>query len=200
MCGVQHDQCENALEYLLNESSETVPYGLAYLSELVENRPRDKVFHCVSLHADPKTGRVWSYIEYFGFYRWIVLLGEKYTGPFRSELYSINPIDGTSIGIRVPGLITAEELSLVVNGDGRDLENYSVAANFAMSIIMDRGQRRTLANAVKEGFHFAAKSLGIKEGEMILPEHAAAFSAHMMEKITPYIEHMVRSSPGNERS
>ncbi|WP_143133475.1 hypothetical protein [Pseudoduganella namucuonensis] len=100
----------------------------------------------------------------------------------------------------MPGTITAEELSLVLNGDGCDLENYSAAANFAMSIIMDRGQRRALENTVKEGFHHAAKSLGIKEREMILPEHAAAFSAHMMEKITPYIEHMVRSSPRNEQS
>ena len=98
-CGVPHLQCEKALEYLLDLEIETFPFGFAYLSDLVENRPKDKIFHCVSLHGDPKKKRLWSYIEYFGIFRLVVLLSDAYGGPYKSEVYAINPISGERIGL-----------------------------------------------------------------------------------------------------
>lgn len=85
-CGVSHAQCEKALEYLLNPKAEAIPFGLAYLSDLVDGRPKDRIFHCVSLHGDPKKMRLWSYIEYFGIFRIVVLLSERYAGPCINEI------------------------------------------------------------------------------------------------------------------
>jgi len=198
-CGVAHDQCEKALEYLLNDSVQTIPFGFAYLSDLVENRPKNEIFHCVSLHGDPKKKRLWSYIEYFGLFRVVVLLGERYSGPFKNELYSINPIDGGCVGVRVAGSIGDEEFSALMHGEGFDQEKHRAAADYALPIIMDRGRTRTLERTVKEGFHYAAKNLGIKEGEIIPKDKAEEFTAYMMEKIYPYVEHLVRSSHRNEQ-
>jgi hypothetical protein len=158
----------------------------------VENRPKDKVFHCVSLHGDPKKRRLWSYIEYFGLFRVVVLLSENYSGPFKNELYSISPIDGSSAGVRMIGKISEEEFSSLTDGKGFDQEKHRAAADYALPIILERGRSRTLERTVREGFDYAAKNLGIKEDEIIPKDRAAEFTSYMMEKISPYIEHLVR--------
>lgn len=192
-CGIAHDQCKKASEYLLNENLATIPFGFSYITDFVINRPNKNVFHCVSLRADPKTGRVWSYIEYFGLLRVIVLLGENYDGPFKNECYSLNPIDGSSACVRVKEP-NEKEFSEVISGGGFDHEKHKAAADYALPLILERARKRTLEHFVKQGFEHAGKKLGIKEGEYFPQEKAAEFTALMMEKLSPYIEHLVRDS------
>lgn len=198
-CGVPHVQCEKAIEYLLDSAAENCPFGFAYLSDLVENRPRDRIFHCVSLHGDPKKKRLWSYIEYFGIFRLVVLLSDAYDGLYRNEIYAINPVDGERVALRVTSEISEEEFLSMMNGEGFDQEKHKAAADYALPIILARGRSRALERTLKEGFDYAAKSLGIKEGEIIPKEKAAEFTSHLMEKISPYIEHLVRNGHRNDR-
>lgn len=192
-CGVAHSQCDRAIQYLLDESVKDIPFGFSYLSDFIPNRPKENVFHCVSLHGDPKTQKLWSYIEYFGIFRVVVLLSDSYSGEFKNEMYSVDPIDGSSVGVKVKADVSAEELALIWSGGGYSHESYKAAADYALPIILKRGSSRTLDRTIKEGFDHAAKQLGIKEGEIIPKEKAAEFTAFMMEKISPYIEHLVRS-------
>lgn len=193
-CGVANSACNKALQYLLDEKLENIPFGLAYLSDLIQSRPKDKIFHCVSLHGDPGTKLLWSYIEYFGIFRVVVLLSDSYSGQIKNEVYSIDPIDGSSVGVKVKSDVTPEEFSRILSGNGVNHENYRAAADYALPIILQRAQSRNLDRAVRDGFDHAAKSLGIKEGEEIPKEKAAEFTALMMEKISPYIAHLVQSS------
>ncbi|MET3618959.1 HNH endonuclease [Burkholderia ambifaria] len=199
-CGVPHDQCEKALEYLLNPDAEAIPFGFAYLSDLVEDRPKDRIFHCVSLHGDPKKKRLWSYIEYFGIFRIVALLSERYAGPFRNEIYTLDPVDGERVAVKVNPQISEEEFSALMNGEGFDQEKHKAAADYALPIIMNRSTSRSLERSVKEGFHHAAKQLGIKENEIIPTEKAAEFTEFMMEKISPFLEHVLRNDRRNGRS
>jgi HNH endonuclease len=192
-CGVGYKECDKALQYLSNEELETSPFGFSYLSDLVQNRPKDKVFHCVALHGDPKSKKLWSYIEYFGIFRVVVLLSDSYSGECKNEIYSVDPIDGSSVGVRVKTEINAEEFSLILSGDGLNQENFKAAADYAVPIILERGHSRTLDRIVREGCDHAAKQLGIKENEIMPKEKAAEFSAFLMEKLSPYIENLVRS-------
>lgn len=191
-CGVPHAQCEKALEYLLNPEAEFIPFGFAYLSDLVEDRPKDRIFHCVSLHGDPKKKRLWSYIEYFGLFRIVVLLSERYVGLYRNEIYTIDPVDGERVAVKVNSQISEEEFSSLMNGEGFDQEKHKAAADYALPIILNRSTSRSLERSVKEGFDHAAKQLGIKENEIIPKEKAAEFTGFMMEKISPFLEHLVR--------
>ena len=191
-CGVPHAQCEKALEYLLHPEAKTIPFGFAYLSDLVEGRPKDRIFHCVSLHGDLNRKRLWSYIEYFGLFRIVVLLSERYIGPDRSEIYTINPVDGERVAVKVNSQVSEEEFSSLMKGDGFDHERHKEAADYALPIILDRSVSRSLERSVKEGFDHAAKKLGIKENEIIPKERAAEFTGFMMEKISPFLEHLVR--------
>lgn len=191
-CGVTHEQCEKASSYLLDESSSEFPFGYSYISDLVINRPEKKIFHCVSLHADPETRRIYSYIEYFGLFRIVVLLGEKYGGPYKNVCHAINPVDGTSLGLCVKEIET-EELQEVLAGNGFDHAKHKLAAEYAFPIILERSRERTLESFMRQGFEHAGKQLGLKEGEIIPPEKAAQFTALMMQKINPYLEHLVRN-------
>ncbi|VTP14815.1 hypothetical protein PUATCC27989T_02683 [Phytobacter ursingii] len=191
-CGIAHNQCDKAVQYLLDKKPEYIPYRFAYLTDFVQDRPKEKVFHCVSLHGDPKSQLLWSYIEYFGFFRIIVLLSEKYTGNILNEIYSIDPIDGSSAGIKIRPNIDPKEIDLILSGNGINHENHLAAANYALSIIMERSRERTLEKAISEGFEYACKELGIKKGEIIPKEAAVEFSHLMMQKITPYIEYLCR--------
>ena len=198
VCGVENNQCDKALQYLLDEDLETIPFGVAYLSDLIQGRPKDKVFHCVSLHGDPKTKLLWSYIEYFGFFRVVVLLSESYSGEIINEIYSINPIDGSQVGVKVNSGVSPQELLLILTGNGFNHEIHKAAMDYALAIIMERDRNRSLEKAVKKGFEHAAKQLGINEGEIIPKEVAAEFTALIMQKISPYIEHLVRSGRRNQ--
>ncbi|MDI9235010.1 HNH endonuclease [Limnohabitans lacus] len=193
-CGVEHSECGKVIQYLLDGNIEAIPFGFSYLSDFIQNRPKDKIFHCVSLHGDPKTKMLWSYIEYFGNFRIVVLLSDSYSGEYRNEIYSVDPIDGRSVGVRVRSDVSAEELALIWSGDGLSYENYKAAADYALPIILERGRSRTLDRTVKEGFDHAAKQLGIKKDEIIPKEKAAEFTAFMMEKLSPYIAHLVQGS------
>ncbi|MCX7250790.1 MAG: hypothetical protein NTX37_04675 [Burkholderiales bacterium] len=190
-CGVEHDQCELAKEYLTNAELKAIPFGFAYISDLVERQPMGNVFHCVSLRADPKTKQIYSCIEYFGLFRVLVFLGKNYDGPFRSECYSLNPVDGASANIRVKEVVQ-EEFFEIMAGKGFDQEKHKVAADYAFPIILDRARSRTLEHFVRQGFEHAGRSFVIKEGEDIPREKAEEFAALMMEKLSPYIENLVR--------
>ncbi|EFH6988884.1 HNH endonuclease [Escherichia coli] len=197
-CGVATNKCDKALQYLLDENMSVIPFGFAYLSDLIEIRPKDRIFHCVSLHADPNTKLLWSYIEYFGLFRVVVLLSENYSGKPKNEIYSIDPIDGSTVGVKIKSEINKEELSLILSGNGMNSEIYKEAADYALAIIMERDRSRSLAKVVKQGVEYATKKLGINEGDIIPKELAAEFTALTMHKLSPYIEHLVRS--GSKRN
>lgn len=191
-CGVSHSFCDKATQYLLDENLEDIPFGFAYQSDFVQNRPKDKVFHCVSLYGDPQVKKLWSYIEYFGIFRVAVLLSDTYTGEFKKEIYSVDPIDGNTVGVIVKENISAEEFASIWSGNGLNFDNFKAAADYALPIVLERGRDRTLDRTIREGFDHAAKTLGIKENEIIPKEKTAEFTALMMKKISPYIEHLVK--------
>lgn len=198
VCGVENNHCDKALQYLLNEDLETIPFGFAYLSDLIQGRPEDKLFHCVSLHGDPKTKLLWSYIEYFGFFRVVVLLSECYHGGIINKMYSINPLDGTQVDVKVNSEVNPQEFSLILEGGGFNHKVYEAAIHYVLTIIVERDRSRSLEKAVETGFEHASKQLGINEGEIIPKEVAAEFTALVMQKINPYIEHLVRGGRRNQ--
>jgi len=69
------------------------------------------------LHGDPKKKRLWSYIEYFGIFRLVVLLSDRYDGPYKNEVYAINPVDGERVAIKVTTQISEEEFASLMRGE-----------------------------------------------------------------------------------
>lgn len=192
-CGVSHSEFGQAIAYLLDMHSEP-PYGHAYLSDLVTNRKKQTIFHCVSLKSNVNKNRLWSYIEYFGLFRVIILINDNYTGPAIDETYALNPITGEETNVEVNSAVTDEEFFKVIDGCGFDPAIHRAAADFALPIVIERNEQRALESAVRAGFAYAAKTLGIPEGSDIPSERAEEFTTLMMEKISPYLSHLIRSN------
>ncbi|KVS07647.1 hypothetical protein WK32_10705 [Burkholderia vietnamiensis] len=85
----------------------------------------------------------------------------------------------------------------ILNGNGYSEEEYRRAADYAMPILMQKNEDRHRERVVKDAFIYAAESLGIPKGENIPMEKRREFVGFMMEKISPYINHLVmRGAPG----
>lgn len=189
--GVDHADLRPGLAYLLDHHVPP-PYGHAYLSDLVIERRDDVAFHCVSVRGEPSKKRLWAYVEYFGFARFLVLINAHYTGPNIDKTYALDPVTGQSIDVKLCTELDHADLLRVVGGNGIDPVVHRAAMDHVMPIVMRRNDDRALAAAVREGFVHAANTLGIPEGADIPREMAEEFTRLMMEKLSPYISHRVR--------
>jgi hypothetical protein len=191
-CGVKIRDFGRALDFLLNNEAEP-PYGHAYLSDLVINRDRTTMFHCVAVKSDLEKKRLWSYIEYFGMFRVLVLINDDYEGLMVDSTHAINPVTGRGVDVAVDNGISDADFCKIIDGYGHDPAVHKAAADLVMPLVIERSKKRTFEGVVSEGFAHAALSLGIAEGENIPPERAKEFTALMMEKITPYLTYLVRN-------
>lgn len=66
----------------------------------------------------------------------VVLLSDSYSGEYKNEIYSVDPTEGNSVGVRIRTDISTEELTLIWSGDGLNNDNYKAAADYALSIIL----------------------------------------------------------------
>lgn len=189
--GVDHADFGSALTYLLNPQTPP-PYGNAYVSDLVINRREDTILHCVAVRGEPSKGRLWAYIEYFGFSRFLVMINDQYSGAEIDETYALDPVTGEAVDVDLRVEMSHDELLRVVSGSGIDPVVHRAALDHALQIVMKRKDERALAAIVREGFSHAVNTLGIPEGADIPKEMAAQFTGLMMEKISIYIAHRVR--------
>ena len=190
-CGVPHKDFSRALNYLLDDQAEP-PFGHAYLSDLVIGRELLPIFHCVSVKSDRSKDRLWAYIEYYGLFRVIVLISDHYTGVDVDKTYALDPVTGQQLNVAILGDVPEDEFCRVVTGDGWDCKVHRAAADFTLPRVMRRSEQRALENAVASGFEHAARVLGIPEGADIPKDKAAEFTALLMERLSPYISHVVR--------
>lgn len=190
--GVPHKYCDAAQKYLTDYNSQ-IPYGFAFLTDLVKNRPSDRLFHCVALIGDPKKKRLLSYVEYFGLFRILVNLSSNYDGNSIKETYAIDPISTEVLHIEIDWAIGCKQAEAILNGEGYSEDGYRQAANYAIPILMKRNEDRHRHRVVRDAFQYAAETLGIRENENITMEKREQFVALIMEKIGPYIHHIIMS-------
>jgi hypothetical protein len=57
--------------------------------------------HCVSVEANPDTGLILGYAEYFGFQRAVVCLGRNYAGHRVQACYAIDPRTGEQLDLSI---------------------------------------------------------------------------------------------------
>ncbi len=98
--GIRVDSCSDALSYLGDSSGEPC-YGWYYADDLVAGRQPGVPLHCVAIRANPLTGLILGYIEYFGIYRAVVCLGSGYAGEAINSVYAIDPRTGKDLELAV---------------------------------------------------------------------------------------------------
>ena len=95
--GVDWSACEAALGYLRGQGPPC--FGYYHDTDLIQGRPVGVPLHCLSVEADPATGLILGYGEYFGFHRFVCLLGEGYCGPSIRSTHAIDPRTGAGLDL-----------------------------------------------------------------------------------------------------
>ena len=93
-------QCRDALAYL-READAQPCFGYYYVDDPVGGRPPAMPLHCVAIDANPETGLILGYVEYFGIHRAVVCLGRDHVGDRLKAVYALDPRTAETVEVAV---------------------------------------------------------------------------------------------------
>lgn len=93
--GIDPIICKDALDYLRQVEGIQGCFGYYYESDLIQQRDELPIaLHCLAIKADPKSGLILGYLEYFGCVRVVMCLSKSYRGMPLKSSYVIDPTTG----------------------------------------------------------------------------------------------------------
>lgn len=187
------ESCIEATNYLNNEDSEAC-FGYFYESDLVKNRPQDTPIHCVSVKGCDKSNQVIAYVEYFGVQRMVLCLGTNYTGEAISNTYSINPITGEELDLKVDLNLSNNEIRRAYNYEKLPTDAMEKAFHDVIPTAIEKSYEKEQNRVVDKAVHNAFKNCGAKEGEILMPENIERIISTLMEEIEPFVLHNMSQS------
>lgn len=186
--GIATDACGDALAYLRDPSAPPC-FGYYQATDLVADRPQDVPLHCVSVTANPHTGLVLGYAEYFGVQRVVVCLGRRYAGAPVTACYAIDPRTGTQLNLSVELTFGEADIDAIYDykmiPDGAIQEAFASVMPAALKKKFEAERDRVARDAIEYGF----ANSGAKPGEMLTEEHIKALQRLVAQKLTPFILH-----------
>jgi hypothetical protein len=192
--GIDAAECVNALEYLRDPQGFPC-FGYFYEHDLIRNRPSE-VFHCVVVSSDPQSRLLIGYVEYFGLYRVIVGMSDRYTGRSLKAVYAINPMTGTEItGLNVDLALTPQEIRDTYDHKKIPDGAMAEAASSVIPIGMKSHFERERDAVTKRAVEYAFARCGAKEGEMLTEEQMRKVWQLANEQLMPFIMHNLRRPP-----
>jgi hypothetical protein len=194
--GVDWAACEGALGYLRDNGAPPC-FGYYHDTDLIQGRPVGVPLHCVSVEADAATGLILGYGEYFGFHRFVCLLGKGYRGPAIMGTYAIDPRTGAELDLHVRIPFSRTDIDDIYAYRRTKLEDMKRAADAilgpAMQARMEAEQKRVVSQAVDEAF----ASCGAKPGEELTAEQKRKLALVAAQKVTPFFLHRMRGLPSD---
>ncbi len=178
------------------ETAQSPPcFGYYHDTDLIECRPAGVPLHCLSADANPATGLILGYSEYFGFHRFVCLLGQGYRGPAIQNTYAIDPRTGAELDLRVHIPFSRKDIEDIYAYRRTKLEDLKRAADAilgpAMQARMDAERKRVVSQAIDEAF----ASCGAKPGEALTPEQVQKLALVAAQKVAPFVLYQMRGLP-----
>lgn len=189
--GLSQDDCAPAVAFLRDPADVTPPLGWYFASDVIEGRPAHTPLTCVGVHANPETGLVLGYVEYFGFHRAVVELGRDYAGPEVRSIHGFDPrtAEGLSLSIALP--FDASEVAAIFDyqriPDGAQEAALRQVLPQALARQVESEQERVFGSAVE----YALSRTGLKPGDLITPEYAQQIAADVTHYVTPWIAYRI---------
>lgn len=187
--GIQIDKLEIAKEYLCSGSEPCFGYYNEY--DPVSNRPENTFFHCVYVQGNKNTGEILGYVEYFGYQRIVVLLSREYGGPSFSSCYAVDPVAGKEIhlDISLPNF-TEQEVEEIYDYKKIDYSKCKAAVESLLQFYTNESSRLQRTKEIRQAVDYAFDNCGAKQGEKLSPEQKQLIIDLILERITPYIQHL----------
>jgi hypothetical protein len=190
--GIKATDCDNAMEYLTNPQGFPC-FGYFHERDLIRNRPNE-VFHCVAVSGDNQSGLLIGYAEYFGVYRVVVGMSDRYGGSDFKTIYAINPISSKEIkGLDIDLALTKADIQDVYDykkiPDGSMAEGVSKVIPIGLANDFEREKNAAIRRAVE----YAFANCGAKRGELLTDEQRLMLPKLVTDHLMPFLRHNMRS-------
>lgn len=190
--GVDKGDCLRALAYLLSEDPDAdIPYRHYFVSDLVVDRQPNSLLHCVSVAGQPVERRIVAYVEFFDCVRYLVHVGDGYSGPAFQSNYALDPVAGEEVDIHVDFSRIEGQLEAAVSASTLPHGKVVEATSMAMEKVMARLQYRAFERAMLE----AATSVGVSlDDEQPDAQQAKRLIEAFVANLRGYLEATARMS------
>lgn len=184
--GLSTVQGDLGLAYL-RDTSAPPPYGFFYERDLVTGRPVGVPIHCVAVSANPQTGLLLGYIEYFGVHRVVLCLSQSYAGPMLEQAYGLNPLTGLPVAVRVDLPFSVGDIAAIYDYKripaGSVERAYAAVMPAALAGSFEQEKKRAIADATR----YAFENCGAKKGDILTEEQKAKLPGLVIERLMPFI-------------
>jgi hypothetical protein len=178
--------CADALQYLRDPTA--LPcFGYYQKTDLVRNRPPETPLHCVALDANPASGLVLCYVEYFGVHRLVVCLGKNYTGDRIQACYAIDPRTAEQLPLSICLDFSEAEIESIYKYEMIPQGSIEKAFNAVMPAALKRKSQAEKDRAIEEAIEYAFKNCGAEPGGILTQEQVRKVSLLVAEKLTPFL-------------
>lgn len=187
--GLLLKDCVKATDHLRDLTDSPAPLGWYYTSDVVKGRPLETPLTCVGVHANPQTGLVLGYVEYFGLHRAVVELGRDFEGTEVRSIYGFDPRTAEAFLLDITLPFDEIEIAAIFDyqriPEGAQEEALRQVLPQALKRQVDRERERVLGSAVEH----ALLKCGLKDGDLITEEHAQAISRQVAQYVAPWLVH-----------
>jgi HNH endonuclease len=191
---IDPQSCQKALRYLKEDHAEKC-LGFYYARDLLLDRPQDKVFHCVAISGNARTGCLLGYVEIFSTQRIVVCLSDSYFGPDVHDIYAIDPIAGEDLKLSFAIPLAKEDLAAVYQNEELPLGVVEQAVSHILGIAHKNNLEDETNIVFKQASDYALKKYGWDEEEALTEEQANLFTKCMMEQLQPFLINQIIKSP-----
>lgn len=187
--GIDPNSCEKAKDYLLDDAEPC--FGYYYSNDVILNRDFPKPAHFLAVHADPLSGYVIGYLEYFGIFRVISMLSESYNGVEVKESYYIYPEDSMSGVCEFELPSDKEVIAASYNYEKYDEKILHEAFAFFLSYCRKKDFEREQDRVITQAWNDAKEKFGLEEGGIFSEEQAREVSNHIANSVTPFFMNQI---------
>ena len=181
--GVEWALCRKALDCLRGGADP--PFGYYHDTDLVEGRPAGVPFNCPALDANPVGGLILGYGEYFGFHRFVCLLGEDYGGPAVRGSYALDPRTGAEIDVTVRLPFLRADIDDIYAYNRTKPDDLKRAADAILGPAMQARHEAERARVASRAIDQAFATCGASPGEMLMEAQRQKLFLSIAQKIAP---------------
>jgi hypothetical protein len=187
--GIDLTEFRTAREYL--KSSDGFPcFGYYFEDDLIRNRPAGVPLHCVAVSAEPETGVILAYVEYFGIHRIVACLSQTYMGPSFQGAYAIDPTTGTEFHPTVVLPFTLKDLEEIYEYKRIRRDVQEGTFHNVVPPALKRARDASIRAAVEDALAHALANCGAQPGERITETHGREINRLFAERIAPFWLHL----------
>lgn len=187
--GLPIDQCRDALAYLRQADAEPC-FGYYYVDDVVDGRSPTVPLHCVAIDANPATGLILGYLEYFGIHRAVVCLGRGYSGDRLKSIYALDPRTGEVLDVGVRLDFDVADVRAIYDYERDDAEKRREAFGVVFGAALGSHQAAERDRVVRDSLNFAWANCGGVPDQALTAEQLERLKELFVDRATPWWKHV----------